>query len=78
MSSFAKAEEDTFLSAPERKVVRAAGVEPASHAWEARIIPIYYARKELEAGLKAANRPAASHEYSRRASSALRSVTASA
>ena len=25
-------------------LVRAAGVEPASHAWEAHIIPIYYAR----------------------------------
>lgn len=25
-------------------LVRAAGVEPASHAWEAHILPIYYAR----------------------------------
>ena len=25
-------------------MVRAAGVEPASHAWEAHILPIYYAR----------------------------------
>jgi hypothetical protein len=51
MSSFAEATEDNFLSAPERKLVRAAGIEPASHAWEARIIPIYYARKE-RAGTK--------------------------
>jgi hypothetical protein len=46
MSAFARARADVFLSDLKRKVVRAAGVEPASHAWEARIIPIYYARKE--------------------------------
>jgi len=27
-------------------LVRAAGIEPASHAWEAHIIPVYYARIE--------------------------------
>ena len=62
MPSFAEAPEDHFLSA-RKKMVRAAGIEPASHAWEARIIPIYYARNELKAGLKAANRQSASHEY---------------
>jgi hypothetical protein len=47
MSSFAKASEDSFLSDSERKLVRAEGIEPSSQAWEARILPIYDARKEL-------------------------------
>jgi hypothetical protein len=32
-------------SSLERRLVRAEGVEPSSHAWEAHIIPIYYARR---------------------------------
>ena len=28
-------------------MVRAAGIEPASQAWEARILPMYYARSGL-------------------------------
>ena len=28
--------------------VRVAGIEPASHAWEARILPLYYTRKMYE------------------------------
>ncbi len=39
---------DNFISTLERNLVRAEGIEPSSHAWEARIIPIYYARKEQE------------------------------
>jgi len=58
-------------------LVRAAGVEPASHAWEAHIIPIYYARKEL-AGNKNIRPPVRNHEYARRPSRALFRVTESA
>lgn len=32
------------VASQKRTLVRAEGVEPSSHAWEARIIPIYYAR----------------------------------
>lgn len=40
-------------------MVRAAGVEPASHAWEAHIIPIYYARFEWTPDIcERADRPA--------------------
>ena len=28
-----------------KKMVRAAGIEPAPQAWEAHVLPIYYARK---------------------------------
>jgi hypothetical protein len=45
-SAFTEAMADKFLSASERNLVRAEGIEPSSHAWEARIIPVYYARKE--------------------------------
>jgi hypothetical protein len=30
--------------AVDKKMVRAAGIEPASQAWEAHILPMYYAR----------------------------------
>jgi hypothetical protein len=29
------------------KLVRAAGIEPALQAWEAHVLPIYYARNRI-------------------------------
>ena len=42
-------EHEDQLITPEffSRLVRAEGVEPSSHAWEARIIPIYYAREKI-------------------------------
>lgn len=58
-------------------LVRAAGVEPASHAWEAHILPIYYARKTT-AETKRRSPTGRNHEYARRPSRALFRVTESA
>ena len=38
------------------KMVRAEGIEPSSQAWEARILPIYYARKEPSPNLSHSER----------------------
>ncbi len=35
---------DVFIFLGGMNLVRAEGIEPSSHAWEAHILPIYYAR----------------------------------